>query len=139
MPVIINSIKRNKSLFFTYLVILFALLPSPLWSSEPILPIPRTVEYNLDKAQLGKRLFSEKLLSNDHKISCHSCHDFNYGGADPKAVSIGVFERKGLLNSPTVLNSQFNFRQFWNGRAANLKEQAPRLSYLYYVNYLFII
>jgi len=28
------------------------------------------------------------------------------------------------MNSPTVLNAVFNFRQFWNGRAQDLREQA---------------
>jgi cytochrome c peroxidase len=28
------------------------------------------------------------------------------------------------VNSPTVLNSAFNFSQFWDGRAATLEEQA---------------
>lgn len=29
----------------------------------------------------------------------------------------------GAINAPTVLNSRFNFRQFWNGRAADLESQ----------------
>jgi len=104
------------------LLILFS--PILVWAYEPIIPIPRTVEYDENKALLGKRLFSETLLSSDNTVSCHSCHDFNFGGAESKPVSIGVYNRVGNLNAPTVLNSYFNFRQFWNGRAIDLKEQA---------------
>lgn len=91
---------------------------------EPIKPIPRQVAYNEVKAQLGKRLFFEPLLSLDETVTCASCHDFASGGADPRVVSLGVYNRKGDINAPTVLNSRFNFRQFWNGRAKDLKEQA---------------
>jgi cytochrome c peroxidase len=34
-----------------------------------------------------------------------------------------VYGKKGRIQSPTVLNSVFNFTQFWNGRAKTLKEQ----------------
>ena len=95
-----------------------------LAASEPIIPIPRHVEYDQEKALLGKKLFFDPGLSRDGTVSCHSCHDFNFGGADPRQVSTGVYRRKGALNSPTVFNAYFNFRQFWNGRASNLVEQA---------------
>ena len=45
------------------------------------------------------------------------------GWADIRKVSIGVYGKKGRVQSPTVLNSVYNFRQFWNGRAFDLKEQ----------------
>ena len=39
-------------------------------------------------------------------------------------TSIGHKWQKGSRNAPTVLNSVFNAAQFWDGRAADLKEQA---------------
>ncbi len=93
-------------------------------ASEPILPIPRHVDYDHPRALLGKKLFTDPRLSRDGTISCHSCHSFESGGADPRPVSTGVYSRQGALNSPTVYNSFFNFRQFWNGRAPDLIEQA---------------
>jgi len=39
-------------------------------------------------------------------------------------VSRGVGGALGSINAPTVLNAGFNFRQFWDGRAATLEEQA---------------
>ena len=91
---------------------------------EPIVPIPRELDYDRQKAEVGKVLFMDPMLSLDGTVSCHSCHDFDHGGADPRPVSIGVHGKKGLSNAPTVYNSYFNFRQFWNGRAKDLKEQA---------------
>lgn len=93
-------------------------------ATEPLQPLPRQVEYDRAKALLGKRLFLEPRLSADGRVACVSCHVFTQGGAESAAVSTGVFERKGRMNSPTVFNAFFNFRQFWNGRAANLQEQA---------------
>ncbi len=94
------------------------------WSFEPILPLPRTVAHNRPMAELGKKLFFDKRLSADGKVACATCHDPAHGGADPQATSTGVYAQRGAVNSPTVFNSYFNFRQFWNGRAQDLKEQA---------------
>lgn len=95
-----------------------------LFAGEPITPIPKTINYDKNKAVLGKYLFFDPILSKDKTVSCASCHDFNHGGADPRPVSIGVEGKKGRVNSPTVYNAYFNFRQFWNGRAKDLKDQA---------------
>ena len=91
--------------------------------NEPITPIPKTIQYNKEKALLGKKMFFDTSFSLDGKISCSSCHLPKYGGADPRRVSIGVFGKLGDIQSPTVYNSVYNFRQFWNGRAKDLKEQ----------------
>lgn len=46
-------------------------------------------------------------------------------GNDGKPVSPGAIKGKfGTRNSPTVLNAGFQFVQFWDGRAKDLKEQA---------------
>lgn len=46
------------------------------------------------------------------------------GGTDNLKTSIGHKWQQGPINSPTVLNSSLNLAQFWDGRAADLKEQA---------------
>ena len=81
----------------------------------------KKVDFN--KALLGKKLFFEKRLSKDNTISCASCHDLEKGGADNKKLSIGVNNKKGLINSPSVFNSVYNFRQFWDGSVHTLEEQ----------------
>ncbi|WP_353661698.1 cytochrome c peroxidase [Hydrogenimonas sp. SS33] len=100
------------------------LLPLAAWAEEPIKPIPLHVPYDHEKAELGKALFADPNLSADGTVSCASCHSFDHGGADPRPVSVGVHGRKGSANAPTVYNAYFNFRQFWNGRARDLKDQA---------------
>lgn len=95
-----------------------------LFSKEPITPIPLEIEFDKEKANLGKELFFDPILSKDNTISCHSCHILEQGGDDNLQFSFGVDGKVGNMNSPTVFNSTFNFVQFWDGRAKNLQEQA---------------
>ncbi len=91
---------------------------------EPIQPIPIRIDYNRDKAELGKILFHDPVLSRDRSVSCASCHDvYEKWGTDHRKASVGIGGKVGNVNAPTVFNTFFNFRQFWNGRAKNLKEQ----------------
>ncbi|WP_368643692.1 cytochrome-c peroxidase [Castellaniella ginsengisoli] len=94
---------------------------------QPI-PTAETVikERNIsaDSLELGRWLFFEPRLSRSHIISCNSCHSVGTGGADNIQTSIGHGWQHGPRNSPTVLNALFNEAQFWDGRAADLKEQA---------------
>lgn len=89
----------------------------------PLQPIPTITQYSKEWALLGKALFNSKLLSTDNSISCASCHMISFGGDDGFPVSTGVNNQTGHRNSPTVLNSVFNFRQFWDGRSKDLSEQ----------------
>ncbi|MCU7834529.1 MAG: cytochrome-c peroxidase [gamma proteobacterium symbiont of Taylorina sp.] len=94
------------------------------FDNEQMKPLPDKLVFDSKKVALGQRLFNEKKLSHDNTISCASCHDFNRGGTDRLATSVGINGAKGEFNSPTVFNSGFNFVQFWDGRAASLEEQA---------------
>ncbi|HLU77049.1 MAG TPA: cytochrome-c peroxidase [Burkholderiales bacterium] len=93
-------------------------------------PIPSKVTEvrgrKLTEAQieLGRMLYFEPRLSRSHFISCNSCHAIGTGGADNVPTSIGHGWQKGPRNAPTTLNAVFNIAQFWDGRAADLKEQA---------------
>ena len=53
-----------------------------LFSKELITPIPLEIEYNKDKAALGKKLFFDTRLSKDDSVSCASCHMLESGGDD---------------------------------------------------------
>ena len=92
-------------------------------AAEPIKPLPIMIELNEAKATLGKRLFHEPRLSKNDTISCATCHDLSAGGDDGMVVSTGIEGRTGLVNAPTVFNSAYNFKQFWDGRAHTLKDQ----------------
>lgn len=75
---------------------------------------------------LGRRLYFETALSLDNSQSCNSCHriDNRLGGVDNLPTSPGVKGENGSRNSPTVLNAALQMAQFWDGRAADLAEQA---------------
>lgn len=92
-------------------------------SKEPIRPIPMHIQLDENKVALGRKLFHEPKLSHDDNIACSNCHDLSTAGTDGMALSIGINETVGFFNAPTVLNSGFNFRQFWDGRAGSLEEQ----------------
>ncbi|MFA5522485.1 MAG: cytochrome-c peroxidase [Castellaniella sp.] len=77
-----------------------------------------------EQIELGRWLYFEPRLSSSHIISCNTCHSVGTGGADNIPTSIGHGWQMGPRNSPTVLNAVFNIAQFWDGRAADLKEQA---------------
>ncbi len=106
---------RSALLVFLFLNLLYA---------EPITPIPQHIEVDEAKAALGKELFFDTILSVDNTVSCATCHDLDNGGDDGLRFSFGVDGKEGDINSPTVYNAVFNFRQFWNGRAKNLVHQA---------------
>ena len=93
-------------------------------ADEPITPIRPAQEINLARAELGKKLYFDPRLSRSGFISCNSCHNLSMGGTDNLKTSIGDHWNKGPINAPTVLNSSLNVAQFWDGRAADLKEQA---------------
>ena len=76
------------------------------------------------KIDLGRMLYFDPRISKSGLISCNTCHNIGMGGIDYQETSIGHHWQKGPRNAPTVLNSVFNIAQFWDGRAADLKEQA---------------
>ncbi|TPD61535.1 cytochrome-c peroxidase [Emcibacter nanhaiensis] len=93
-------------------------------------PLPETVPQSEDnplteeKVELGKMLYFEPRLSKSWVFSCNSCHNVATAGVDMRPKSVGHTWQLGGRNSPTVLNSVFNDSQFWDGRAADLTEQA---------------
>jgi cytochrome c peroxidase len=91
--------------------------------------------------KLGKLIYFDDDLSVPKGQSCASCHEPEFGFADPdssRAVSQGAIpERFGNRNSPTAAYAAYSpdfyydesegmyiGGQFWDGRADNLSEQA---------------
>jgi len=109
--------------YFVTALLALLFLPAMLLSS-PIKPIPSVMDLHEDKVLLGKKLFFDTRLSKDNTISCASCHDLQNGGDDGLKFSFGIGGQEGNINAPTVYNTVFNFRQFWDGRAKDLKAQA---------------
>ncbi len=92
-------------------------------------PLPEAAEnpenpLNADKVELGKMLYLDPRLSKSGFISCNSCHNLSTGGVDNLSTSIGHGWQLGPRNAPTVFNAAFHVAQFWDGRAADVEEQA---------------
>jgi len=78
--------------------------------------IPASLDLNAAHVGLGAKLFVDRRLSGDGKVSCTSCHSFEHGGSNGRAKT-DVPDRKPMaLNVPTVFNVAFNFRFAWSGK-----------------------
>ena len=86
--------------------------------------VPETNPITQAKIELGRRLYFDARLSKDGTISCASCHAPEKGFSDGRATSLGVGGQTGARNAPTVMNRLFSKEQFWDGRAADLEDQA---------------
>ena len=89
-----------------------------------VIPDVASGSVDFDKLELGTQLFNDTALSRDGSLSCNTCHIAMIGGVDRQPVSFGIGGARGSLNTPTVFNAALNFRQFWDGRALTLQEQA---------------
>jgi cytochrome c peroxidase len=76
------------------------------------------------KIQLGRMLYYDKRLSANQDVSCNSCHLLDRFGVDGEKFSTGHKGQKGGRNAPTVYNAAGHIAQFWDGRAADVEEQA---------------
>lgn len=91
-------------------------------NQAPVLPVENPI--TLAKWRLGKKLYYDPILSGDATVSCATCHDPGKGFTDQRKTSTGIGGFVGGANAPTVINSAFFTRQFWDGRAASLEAQA---------------
>lgn len=87
-------------------------------------PVPADNPMSDAKIELGKKLYFETALSKSGQFSCNSCHNLGTWGVDNQKFSIGHKWQRGGRNAPTVLNSAFWSKQFWDGRAPLLEDQA---------------
>jgi len=99
------------------------LLEIPL-GLDVYMPVPDANPMTAEKVALGERLFYDPIVSRDGKLSCASCHDPRNAFTDAKPVSVGVFGRRGTRRVPALINRGYGSAFFWDGRAANLEEQA---------------
>jgi cytochrome c peroxidase len=86
------------------------------------------------QADLGRYLFFDPILSQDHSLSCAHCHNPAFGYADGRATSSGrggsgvgparAGGKRLARSAPSLWNVGFLDRLFWDGRASSLQEQA---------------
>lgn len=112
------NFKYLKCLIFFLLI-----FHSALYAEEnAIFPLPNPPSSTDEKTKLGALLYRETVFSDNYSLSCNSCHSLQKNGIDQLATYVGLGDKKGNINTPTILNSKLNFRQFWNGRAKNFSE-----------------
>ncbi len=99
-------------------------LPAGSWDSEPIVPIPLTIELDAAQVALGEKLFHDPRLSRNNVFSCATCHRLDQGGGDgvsrPPTPTGGLH----LRNTPTVFNVALNSRFHWDGAFRTLEAEA---------------
>lgn len=97
----------------------------PTGFARPLeVPFPAANPYTEAKARLGERLFFEPALSGAGDRSCATCHAPATGWADPQPRSAGLDGKPLGRRTPFVTDAAWGERYFWDGRAADLEEQA---------------
>ena len=89
-----------KPLYFPDLMEIPEGFPNPIF--------PEGNDFTMERWELGKRLFFDPIMSFDSTISCASCHLPNLAFSDDKPVSIGVQNRLGRRNAPTLANVAYH-------------------------------
>ncbi|WP_430912563.1 cytochrome-c peroxidase [Methylobacterium sp. sgz302541] len=84
------------------------------------IPFPEENAYSLAKAELGRRLFFDPLLSGERDRTCASCHNPDHAWGDSRARAEA---RDGLAlprRTPTLLNLAWQERLGWDGKFRDL-------------------
>jgi cytochrome c peroxidase len=76
-----------------------------------------------ERAELGRLLFFDPVLSRDGSLSCAHCHRPDRGFADGLVTARGRGGAALARNTPTLYNAAFKPRLMWDRRAASLEEQ----------------
>lgn len=91
---------------------------------QTLAEIPPDDPQTPEKIALGLKLFFDPRLSADGTVACASCHNPDRAFTDGRTTSVGFKGRVGQRNAPTILNALYNKKQFWDGRAKTLEDQA---------------
>ena len=96
------------------------------WLRPAEVPQPKDNKMTPNRIELGKLLYFDTRLSSSEKISCATCHHPKHGWTDenPTSKAVGHEGAVGPRNSPVVLNTAYQNRQFWDGRVRTLEQQA---------------
>ena len=73
--------------------------------------------------ELGRHLFNDPTLSINDRQSCASCHRVASAFSDTVRFSVGAEGESGTRNAMPLENLAWKTSFFWDGRAANLREQ----------------
>ncbi|VEN72938.1 Cytochrome-c peroxidase [Candidatus Desulfarcum epimagneticum] len=122
--------RHFRLILFAAWICLIGAMPADSAEPAPPLGLPG-VEYPADNPQtpekiiLGEKLFHDKRFSSTGEVSCATCHDAAKAFTDsPLRVSEGIEKLTGTRNAPTVVNSAYFEKLFWDGRSPDLEDQA---------------
>lgn len=74
----------------------------------PDLPTNEENEFSQARWELGKRLFFDPVMSIDTSLSCATCHNPELAFSDAVGFSLGVDQRIGTRNTPTLANVAYH-------------------------------
>lgn len=138
----------NKNLSGLFTLMLLAMLackqkdnnttPSPVYNPTPLqvsypawvntfagaMPLPADNPLTKEGVALGRKLFYEKLLSDNSTQSCASCHKIENSFTDPRSFSEGTNGALGDRNAMVIVNLAWTNKLFWDGRRSTLEQQA---------------
>ena len=98
----------------------------PLFNSLLLPPsVPTNNPQTLEGIALGRKLFYERLLSNDGTQACASCHLAENSFTDPNRFSTGITGEMGTRNAMPIVNLAWNFQNnfLWDGSTSSLEDQ----------------
>lgn len=99
---------------------------------EPV--FPESNPYSLAKAQLGRYLYYERMLSKDSSIaSCSHCLKQEHAFSDNTMISLGFGLSPEFRNTMTHQNLVYRNKLCWDGRAKLIENNAYRSLFLPYI------
>lgn len=128
----VNSLNFNNSESLSTNYVAVNSFSNSIFDSDFLNPYYYTLltkeEDNDQIRALGEKLFYDPILSNSQTMSCSSCHDPAKGFTDgvPKSI-VGKSGETVLRNAPTLLNSVYSDRYFYDLRAFNLEQQVEHV------------
>jgi cytochrome c peroxidase len=118
------TFSKNRILFFIpVLVICWRCSVSEEDAGLEKIPFPQDNPITAEKIAFGKRLFFDKRLSANNRISCATCHRPDKAFTDGLPKSKGANGQTAMRNAPSLLNSSYFKTYMYDGEVKTLEEQ----------------
>ncbi|AYN01933.1 cytochrome-c peroxidase [Chryseobacterium sp. 3008163] len=108
-----SALNKNASTFFS----------KDAFNPNAFVP-GKEYEMSPEKVNLGKQLFSDKILSNSNSRSCATCHIAEKAFTDGLEKSMSLENVALQRNTPSLSYSAFQHGQFWDMRKDDLEGQS---------------
>lgn len=108
-----SALNKNASTFFS----------KDAFNPNAFVP-GKEYEMSPEKVNLGKQLFSDKILSNSNSRSCATCHIAEKAFTDGLEKSMSLENVALQRNTPSLNYSAFQHGQFWDMRKDDLEGQS---------------